>query len=213
MRRTFPILFFILALLCSCEDIGDDYRYPSVITDYVSLSTDDDGEPLSLHLDNGSTYPIIFTEEYNEAHSTLPTYKADTLYRVISIYELGDDSVAYIYSMTQTISIIPTPLRDGEILCQSPVYLQSQWLSGGYLNMVIEIKGLNGREHRIGFVDTTPQYMQGKEITFYHDAGNDIESYRQKLHVSIPIDLQQGDTLRFVVNLYEKGVTTLEYAL
>ena len=217
MKRFLYLALPILALLCSCEDAADSYRYPSVITDYACLLTDATGQPELLRLDNGNAYPIALTDEYREAYTQLPTYKTDTTYRVISMYELGADSVAHIYSMAQTISMVPTPLREGETLYQAPVYLQSIWLSGGYMNIVIELKALDGR-HSIGFVDTTSEGMQGKEITFYHNAYNDIESYRQKLYASIPLiplreDLQQGDTLRFVINLYDEGITQWEFVM
>lgn len=217
MKRFLYLALPILALLCSCEDAADDYRYPSVITDYACLLTDATGQPERLRLDNGNAYPIALTDEYREAYTQLPTYKTDTTYRVISMYELGSDSAAHIYSMAQTISVVPTPLREGETLYQAPVYLQSIWLSGGYMNIVIELKALDGR-HSIGFVDTTSEGMQGKEITFYHNAHDDVESYRQKLYASIPLiplreDLQQGDTLRFVINLYDEGITQWEFVM
>lgn len=209
-RRLLYSVFPILALFCSCEDTGDDYRYPSVVTDYACLITDTDGVPEQLHLDNGRTYPITLTDTYREAHATLPTYGTDTVYRIVCVYALETDSTAHIYSMAQTISPVPTPLHHGETLHQDPVYLQSHWLAGGYLNMVIELKALNGR-HDIGFADTTPTGMRGKEFSFYHDAHEDVESYRQKVYASIPLApfhaaLQQGDTLRLVINTYDKGI-------
>ena len=205
----------MLALLCSCEDAIDDYRYPSVVTDYACLVTDAAGEPSKLHLDNGCAYPIVYADEYMEAHPQLPSYKADTAYRVVSIYELGSDSVARIYSLSRTVSDTPTPLRTGEQLHQDPAYLQSIWLSGGYLNMVIEIKALDGK-HSIGFVDTTPEGMKGKEFTFYHKVIDDVESYRQRLYGSIPLqpfdrELQVGDTLRFVIKTYDEGMKRSEF--
>ena len=213
MKRTLLLLIPILALLCSCEDAADDYRYPSVITDFACLITNAWGEPQQLRLDNGSAYPIAFTDEYNEAYEESAAYKPDTAYRVISTYELGADSVARTYAMSQVVSMVPTPLGDGEELHQDAVYLQSCWISGGYLNMVIELKALDGK-HYIGFVDTTPQGMQGKEFTFYHQT-NDIESHRKKLYASIPLDntLQRGDTVRFVINLYKEGITQREFVL
>lgn len=213
MKKLTPLIFPILALLCSCEDAADNYRYPSVITDYACLTTDAHGEPEQLCLDNGLSYPIAFTDEYYEAYGQLTTYKADTVYRIVSTYELGADSVARTHVILQTVSMVPTPLHDGETLHQDPAYLQSCWISGGYLNMVIELKALNGK-HYIGFVDTTPEGMQGKEITFYHHA-EDIESHRKKLYASIPIDksLQEGDTVRFVINLYDKGITRREFVM
>lgn len=215
MKKHLTILISILALLCSCEDAMEDYRYPSVITDYACLVTNTSGQAEQLRLDNGRSYPIAFTDEYREAHKTLPSYKADTIYRVVSIYELGADSIAHIYSLAKTISDIPIPLPDDEKLYIDPVYLQSIWCSGGFLNMVIEVKALNGK-HSIGFVDTTPEGMQGKEFTFYHKVISDVESYRQKLYGSIPLDpfkdfLIQGDTLRFVINTYDKGMVTHEF--
>lgn len=212
------LLLSILALLCSCENSGDDYRYPSVMTDYACLIIDASGQPKLLRLDSGDAYPMTFTDEYREAHATLPTYENDTVYRVISIYELGADSVAYIYSMAETASALPITLNDEDSLFQSPVYLQSCWLSGGYLNMVIEIKGLEAKKHRVGFVDTTPDGMRGKEITFLHHNDGDVESYRQKLYGSVPLapfkeTLQEGDTLHFVINTYDEGVTRLAFAM
>ena len=206
MKRLLTLLFPILALLCSCEDTNDNLRYPSVVTDYVCMTTDMVGQPNTLLLDNGFAY-----------QEQLPSYKKDTVYRVISIYELGADSIAHIYSIAQTTSTIPTPLRDGETLHQDPVYLQSCWISGGYLNLVIELKALNGK-HSIGFIDTTPKAMHGKEFTFYHRTISDVESYRQELYGSIPLApfseaLQQGDTLRFVINTYDKGLTEVEFVL
>ena len=51
------LLFFLLALLCSCEQAGEDYRYPSVVTDYACLITDATGYAEQLLLDNGRCYP------------------------------------------------------------------------------------------------------------------------------------------------------------
>ena len=213
MKKFFSILFPTLALLCSCEELGDDYYYPSVVTDYTCLLTNASGQPHLLRLDNGSTYPITFADEADKGS----VYKADTTYRIISIYELGADSIALIHSMANTVSHIPTTLRSGETLHQDPAYLESCWLSGGFLNMVIELKALDGK-HNIGFIDTTPTSMKGKEFTFYHRIISDVEAYRQKLYGSIPLkpfneELQQGDTLRFVINTYNEGVIVREFVM
>lgn len=81
--------------------------------------------------------------------------------------------------------------------------------------MVIEIKALDGK-HSIGFVDTTPEGMKGKEFTFYHKVIDDVESYRQRLYGSIPLqpfdrELQVGDTLRFVIKTYDEGMKRSEF--
>lgn len=219
MRATL-LLLPILTLLSSCEDAtDDDYRYPSVRTDFACIATDDKGRIEHLLLDDGSSYPVHLTQDFLEAYDDEPTYKRDTLYRLLSVYELvstgQNDTVADLYALGNIISQVPTPLREDEELHQDPVYLQSIWLSGGYLNFVLEVKALNGK-HSIGFVDTTPETMQGKEFTFYHRVIDDVESYRQKLYGSIPLvpfkeSLGQGDTLRFVVNTYDEGNTVYTY--
>ena len=219
MRATL-LLLPVLTLLCSCEDADeDDYRYPSVRTDFACIATDGKGRIEHLLLDDGSCYPVRLTQDFLEAYDDEPTYKRDTLYRLLSVYELvstgQNDTVADLYALGSIISQVPTPLREGEELHQDPVYLQSIWLSGGYLNFVLEVKALNGK-HSIGFVDTTPETMQGKEFTFYHRVIDDVESYRQKLYGSIPLapfkeSLRQGDTLRFVVNTYDEGNTVYTY--
>ena len=208
MKKLF-ILLPILALFCCCEG-GDDFRYPSVLTDYACLVTDTEGVPHELVLDNGVSYSVSLVDEQSRK------YRPDTTYRVISIYEPDDENgVAQVYSVSSVFSPIPTPLRRGETLRQDPVYLQSCWLSGGYLNMVIEVKALNV-QHDVDFIDTTPKGMHGREFTFYHDACGDIESYRQKLPASIPLapfELQKDDTVRLVINLYDKGITRWEFVL
>lgn len=214
MRKTLSILIPLLTLLCSCEDEGDDYRYPSVITDFVCFSTDARGQMEYMHTDKGNRYALRLTDELLKHFDQTPLFRPDTVYRAISIYELTrteeGDTIADIYSFGSTVSAIPPPQRLGETLRQDPVYLQSYWLSGGYMNMVIELKALNG-SHTLSFVDTTPEGMKGKEFTLYHDAHGDIESYRQKVYASIPLApfhaaLQQGDTLRLIINTYDKGI-------
>lgn len=219
MRATL-LLLPVLTLFCSCEDADeDDYRYPSVRTDFACIATDGKGRIEHLLLDDGSCYPVRLTQDFLESYDDGPTYKRDTLYRLLSVYELvstaQNDTIADLYALGSIISQVPTPLREDEELHQDPVYLQSIWLSGGYLNFVLEVKALNGK-HSIGFVDTTPEGMQGKEFTFYHRVVDDVESYRQKLYGSIPLapfhdHLQQGDTLRFVVNTYDEGNKVVEY--
>ena len=219
MRATL-LLLPVLTLFSGCEDAAeDDYRHPSVRTDFACIATDGKGKIEHLLLDDGSCYPVYLTQDFLEAYDDEPTYKRDTLYRLLSVYELvstaQNDTVADLYALGSIISQVPTPLREDEELHQDPVYLQSIWLSGGYLNFVLEVKALNGK-HSIGFIDTTPEGMQGKEFTFYHRVVDDVESYRQKLYGSIPLDpfhdhLQQGDTLRFVVNTYDEGNKVVEY--
>ena len=213
----------LLALFCSCEKGNDDYRYPSVVTDFVCLTTDAKGHLDELHTDRGSRYPLHLTDELLEpfGHQT-PTYRRDTLYRAIGVYELTataeGDTVADLYSVGNVLSIRPTPLRHDETLHQAPVYLQSCWLSGGYLNIIIDIKGLDMSRHRIGFVDTTPLLMWGQEITFYHEDLGDEEAYRQKVYASIPLHplaqlLPLGSTLRFVINTHDKGMVEYEFRI
>lgn len=212
-------LLLLLVLICSCEESGDDYRYPSVRTDFACIITDSKGKIERMLLDDGSSYPVHLTQDFLEAYDDEPTYKRDTLYRLISVYELvgteQNDTIADLYALGSIVSSVPIRLPEGEDLVQAPVYLQSIWLSGGYLNFVLEVKALNGK-HSIAFIDTTPEGMHGKEFTFYHRVIDDVESYRQKLHGSIPLApfkeaLGQGDTLRFVVNTYDEGMKRCEY--
>lgn len=228
MRRVWQnilsnLLTILLALsTTSCEKDDRDHRYPSALTDYACLITNASGTAHRLCLDNGTTYPIALTNEfYSQYEGRETTFIPDTLYRVISIYEpdvtTDGDSVAYIYAISEIVSVIPTPMGKNEKLHQDPVYLQSIWISGGYLNIILEIKALNGR-HQIGFVDTTPKSMNGKEFTFYHHIEDDVESYRQKLYASIPLypfkeSLTEKDTLRFAVNLYDKGHTIYKFIM
>ena len=53
MKQIASLLLCLLALLCSCEQAKDDYRYPSVVTDYACLITDATGYAEQLLLDDG----------------------------------------------------------------------------------------------------------------------------------------------------------------
>ena len=203
----------LIGLFCSCEQTNEEYRYPSVLTNFVCFITNSSGQIVQMRLDDNCTYPVNVTDEYLEANNREPIYNPDTLYRAISVYELTTamhETVANIYSIGHVASGIPITLPEDKTLYQAPVYLQSIWTSGGYLNFVLEIKALDGSKHSIAYIDTTPEGMNGKEFTFFHHVGNDVESYRQKFYGSIPLipfseNLQQGDTLRFVVNTHDKG--------
>lgn len=217
------LLFPILTLLCSCEKGNDDYRYPSVVTDFVCLTTDAAGHLDELHTDRGNRYALHLSDELLEHFDHQPpTYRRDTLYRAIGVYEpvatTEGDTVAHLYSVGNVLSALPTPLRRGETMHQDPVYLQSCWLSGGYLNLIIEIKGLDMSRHTVGFVDTTPLLMRGQEITFYHHTRDDEQAYRQKLYASIPLHplahlLPAGSTLRLVINTYDEGMVVYEFSI
>lgn len=221
LLRMVALSSFIFTLY-TCDE-SNDYRYPSVVTDFVCLTTDATGHLDELHTDHGSRYPLHLTDELlaHYDHQT-PTYRRDTVFRAIGIYEpvatSKGDTVAHLYSVGNVISVSPTPLHRGETMHQDPVHLQSCWLSGGYLNMVIEIKGLDMSRHRVGFVDTTPLLMWGQEVTFYHEDLGDEEAYRQKLYASIPLHplaqlLPTGSTLRFVINTYDEGMVEYEFEI
>ena len=167
-------LLFCIFLCEGCKE--EDYVYPSVVTEFIGAQTNNDGTISQLVADDGTIYSVLQRDD-------LGGLVADTLYRTISIYEPitqenGKGNVAQLYSCQLVLSVNPLPASDfkGNIKTDSVVDIQSIWLSGEYLNMILLVQ-YKELSHLYHFVDegiTSDQSgTQTLNLRLFHDRNKD----------------------------------------
>lgn len=178
--------------LFACGD-DDDYTYPSLISEFADVQTDDSGTFTYIHTDNGESLPIVNSHEL-AAEGITP----DTLYRVLSRYELVDKGAKLyaIQAIPAPLPLPPTDFPDG--VKADPLEMQSLWRGGNYLNMILLVKAQKGK-HTFCFIEDSlvVSPSDGHTILYlrlYHDAGDDIQAYTQKAYLSVPLS-QYADRL------------------
>lgn len=209
-------LLFCIFLCEGCKE--EDYVYPSVVTEFIGAQTNNDGTISQLVADDGTIYSVL-------QRDGLGGLVADTLYRTISIYEPitqenGKGNVAQLYSCQLVLSVNPLPASDfkGNIKTD-PVDIQSIWLSGEYLNMILLVQ-YKELSHLYHFVDegiTSDQSgTQTLNLRLFHDRNNDYEAFTKQVYLSVPLKnylqlLRKGDKIRFNLNTYKEGKTYREF--
>lgn len=178
-------LLTLSAGFISCSDDEDGYVYPPLLSEFADISTDASGAFVCIHTDGGETLPIVNASEVL-AEGVTP----DTLYRVISRYELVDGG-AKLYSLQAIAAPYALPIDafpDG--VKADAVEMQSLWRGGNYLNMVLLVKAQKGK-HTFHFIEdsliTSPTGVHSLYLRLYHDAAGDIKAYTQKAYLSVPL--------------------------
>lgn len=206
------IIFLGLIILAACKE--DDYVYPPAITEILSAQTDEAGTISRLIPDKGELLSVGNGDRFS---GLVP----DSVYRMIGVYELvnGADeySVAHIYSIQQVISYNPISIPVDEMKTD-PVTVQSIWRSGGYINLILQVKLHTGahvfRFVENSFISTSMGFVLS--LSLYHDKGGDIEAYTQRAYLSVPLSkydgvLKVGDIISFTINTYKEGLKTYQF--
>ena len=120
----------LLGLLSGCQE--DEYHYPSVKLEFLTVGADSQGKLSYLITDTGKEYPLAnsISNDY---------FKPDTLIRIIGNYELtandGNSESALLYSASNAIAPVPiTADKFADGVKTNPVDVQSIWLGWNYLN-------------------------------------------------------------------------------
>lgn len=201
--------------LCACND-DDKYVYPDVQTEFVCLQTDATGTGVKLLTDKGEAYSI-------QSRSGLDKLSKDTIYRTVSVFQLMPEAKEVkLYSCKAIVS--PNPLRPESFksgVKTDPVEIQSIWLSGNYLNMVLLIP-VKEEKHAFHFVDEGLETAaDGKKILnlrLYHDSNNDYAAFTNRAYLSVPLHgykdkLSVGDGVCFHLNTVKQGQVFRKFAL
>ena len=180
-------IFWLLGaffLLTACGD-DDDYHYPSVKLEFVTVESGSDGKIQRLIPDEGEALPV-------SKDRTASTIGANTSRRVLSNYEVlseGKGMSAEIYSLQAVLALIPKPADDPiykDGLVHDPVEVVSIWLGKDYLNMILNLKVNTGKGHVFGMVQDA--FADGVvDMTLYHNANGDGEVYNRRAYISVPL--------------------------
>lgn len=199
----------------SCKK--DEYVYPSVLTEFADIKTDNHGKLSYINSDNGNIYQI-------KDRSGLEGFTPDSIYRTLSIFEpLTDESenmAATLYSCQFVISIIPTTEdKFPHGIKTDPLDIDRIWRSGNYVNMVLDIMAKD-KSHILNFVDNgitnNNDGTKSFNITVYHDQNGDYEAFTKKAYASVPLwqyhdIIKEGDKIIIHINTYKEGKTIREF--
>lgn len=214
----FLIYIFLTVFLLSNEGCQeDDYVYPDVLTEFTEVQTNDKGVLTYLLTDQGDKYQILEREG-------LDGLTPDSIYRTLCVYQITDveKETVQLYSAQKVLSMLPKPasaFSDG--IRTDPLDIQSIWLSGKYLNMVL-LPMAKDKSHIFHFVENSlTQDNEGRaqlELTLYHDQNGDYEAFTRKTYLSIPLwgygnKLDTGDRIVLHIQTYKEGNTTREFTL
>lgn len=209
-------LFSLLCLMTACGD--DDYYYPSVKLEFVTISAGADGSIKSLIPDKGDALTV-------SADRTGSSINPNTQRRVLSNYEVDAKGTAVIYSLQSLTTPEPRPATDPSFeggLKFDPVNVTSIWLGRDYLNMILKLKvDLNSdKKHTFGMIEESVE-ADGDEkvvtLSLFYDADGDAENYNRNAYISVPlakyVDKENpGQTIRvkFKYHTYDKNGEVVE---
>lgn len=203
-------LWGLLFLLTACGE--DDYYYPSVKLEFVTIEAGEDGRIQTLLPDKGASLPVL-------EDRTGSAISPNTSRRVMSNYEVLSGGVK-IYSLQSLITPMPKPeddpvYKDG--VKTDPVEVVSIWLGRDYLNMILNLKVSTGKGHTFGIVEDTSE-LETKGIVdmlLYHDANSDEEYYNRRAYISVPlaqyIDRENLEQIKIKFNTCKKDGSVDKY--
>lgn len=193
------LLCLSLVLLCSCNNKEDDNSspYPSLITEFADLVTDEAGTALTFTNDKGTIYTLS-----NPQKGLIPS----AIYRVVCGYEIKDfhNHVAQLY----TIEAVKLLKEKNDIRCDE-LKVTSIWKEGEYINLNLTPR-TQGGEQEWGFHIDNKETRNGINIfhlSLYHHQQDDPLSYSTTVYASLYLpnitDIQKGDSIYFTATTFE----------
>lgn len=183
-------LLLILLLTLSCQQ--EIKRWDDL---YFELATvDNSASTLRFRLDNQQ---LLIPQSRNG-------YNGQSGQRVILNYTpLRGDTI----KVNQVVDIFTGTVKEHAqpTLNHDRIWLQSTWVSGGYLNMIIEVEYLEGGHHMelTRNKDTAPG-----DLYFFYSREDDPPGYRQKMYLSFSLetlleDEEPIDTIQLHLHTHE----------
>lgn len=182
------LLSVLTCLLVACGN-DDDYRYPSVKSEFLTAFSGADGTLQSVLTDEGKTYRVV-------EDATKTTVSADSLVRIVGNYAetTSPDGTAGVKLYGWLVAVSPFPLpaekfKDG--VKTDPADVQSIWLGLDYLNIVLTVK-MQKAIHLFHFIEDKVSVDTGTGrcdvfLSLYHDAKNDVQAFTKRAYLSVPL--------------------------
>lgn len=212
MRRF--LLFLSLPCLLSLAACKEDtYVYPDVLTEFVCLQTNEQGNAARLITDDGQTLAL----DTRNRHDSLA---CDSVYRTVSMYLPTEEGSAKLYQCRLVTSPLPKPAdKFVKGIHTDPIDIQSIWRSGDYLNMILLAK-VKIWPHFYHFIDEgisrSSNGHRTLQLRLYHHQNADEPAFTERVYLSVPLwayrdSLSAGDSVRFFLNTFEEGETYREF--
>lgn len=209
-------LLGLLLLIASCSE--DEYDYPSVRLEFVTVKAGADGSIQSLVPDKGTQLQVL-------EDRTKSSIASNASRRVMSNYEvvLTDGvATARIYSLQNVVTPEPKLADDPAFaggLQIDPVSVTSIWIGRDYLNMILDVKVQGGKTHVFGIVEEGIEETDAETIvtlTLFHNANKDKEYYNRRAYISVPLTkyaIKESDKairIKFKYHTYGKNGESVE---
>ncbi|GAE22396.1 NigD1/NigD2 family lipoprotein [Bacteroides pyogenes] len=207
----------LLFLLIACKE-NDDYRYPSVSLDFVTVKAGEDGRLQILIPDKGSPMPVL----KDRTNTKIAPY---AFKRMLSNYEVtvadGTPSVT-IYSLQELLTPEPKLPEDpayADGIKTDPVTMVSIWMGRDYLNMILNLKVKGGKKHVFGMVEESIVEKGNEKVvtlSLFHDAAGDEPYYDRRAYISIPLQKYKSNRpeqvvrIKFKYHTYDKDGNIVE---
>lgn len=203
----------MMGMLClsACQkDNNEDEIYPSLITEFADLHTDQNGTGWIFNTDKGKTYVLSNPQK---------GLKAKAIYRVMCGYvpttqSAGEHTYADVYTL-ESVTMLPTvqPCTYKE----DPIRAVSIWKAGRYLNLNLAPK-TQGGTHEWGYhTDSITASATGHtyHLSLHHRQLDDPPSYSITVYASILLEelgnFSAGDSIT-LCTLTFNGLRKWEFA-
>lgn len=178
------LLFFLSIFLFSGCDSGYKGTFPPVVLEFATILSDEEGQLVFLITDEGHQYAIL--RDRTNTKLNPKEYK-----RVVCYYELSESKEGVIlYTLSESIASVPIPRDKVEEIKNGPITVQSSWIGGGYLNLIVQVRLKDPSEHTFAFIEDEISFIDGVQkvsLSLYHDEGNDFFSHTDRSYFSIPL--------------------------
>ncbi len=184
------ITLFLFSALTGCSSDDDD-TYPSIITEFANMISNESGVMKSFTTDDNQTYQIS---------NLLEGYHRNALYRVVCGF-VPEGKQARVYQLHGAHF-----LRDSLACAQrDPTEVVSAWRRGHFINLHLNPLTQGGTQYW-GFI-TDSILPQHTYLSLHHRQGDDPLSYTQTVYASIPLDsipeYDAADTITLVIQTFK----------
>jgi hypothetical protein len=192
----------ISLLFISCQKENcDSTPYPSLITEFVNLRTDEHGTAVTFHNDQGEVFNID-----NQIENLYP----NATYRIVCGYEVTDKSTknAIIYKV-KNVEV----LKEQSTTRCDALNVIAVWMGGNFINLHLNPK-TQGGEHEWGYhLDRISSNREQKvyHLSLFHNQKEDPTSYTEDIYACINLSqltgIQSGDSIYISIQTFEKDKT------
>lgn len=200
---TTTLLTFVLILLFSaCEK--DPGRIDNYFVEFATVEIENSN--YRFRLDNGTL--LISEDKYD--------YSGEEGQRVILNYIPVEGNIIKINFVSNIFTGTIQTEGFPQNYSKDPVKIQSVWVGGNYLNLIMEVEYLN-TPHKVGLLKDNSS-SSSVDLYFSHSSENDSPGYPKMMYASFLLtDLQhpannQPVPFRFFINTYT-GMRMFEFEL